>query len=88
MNDESQWGDHPLVLTMANTREMLYLANCSGSRPSHESAFVYFQLSIDLCPRVGFRVIRPRRDADFFQSGHRERWDAECVELCSAWTRC
>lgn len=37
---KGQWGYHPLVVTLANTREVLYLANRSGNRPSHENAAV------------------------------------------------
>jgi hypothetical protein len=48
MNYKSQWGYHPLAITLANTREVLYLANRSGNRPSHEDAWIYFDLSIDL----------------------------------------
>ena len=32
------WGYHPLVISMANTQEPLYLVNRSGNRPSHEGA--------------------------------------------------
>lgn len=81
MNYQGQWGYHPLVMTLANTREVLYLANRSGNRPSHESAFVYFDLSIELCRRAGFRRIRLRGDTDFSQTGHLDRWHAEGVEF-------
>ena len=33
-----QWGYHPLVVSLANTGEPLYLVNRSGNRPSHEGA--------------------------------------------------
>jgi hypothetical protein len=40
MNYKGQWGYYPLVVTLAETGEVLYLANRSGNRPSHEgSAF-------------------------------------------------
>jgi hypothetical protein len=35
------WGDHPLVVSLANTGEPLFLVNRSGNRPSHEQADVY-----------------------------------------------
>src|SRR5262249_50091288 len=35
------WGYHPLVVSLANTAEPLYLVNRSGNRPSHEQAAVY-----------------------------------------------
>ena len=32
------WGYHPLLISLANTAEPLYLVNRSGNRPSHEGA--------------------------------------------------
>jgi hypothetical protein len=81
MNDKGRWGYHPLVVTLANTREVLYLANRSGNRPSHEGAFAYFDRSIELCRRAGFRKIRLRGDTDFSQTGHLDRWHDEGVEF-------
>src|SRR5512132_2871087 len=34
------WGYHPLIISLANTAEPLYLLNRSGNRPSHEQADV------------------------------------------------
>jgi len=81
MNHKKQWGYHPLVVTLANTREVLYLANRPGNRPSHENAAVYFDRSIDLCRGAGFRRIRLRGDTDFSQTKHLDRWDEDGVEF-------
>jgi hypothetical protein len=69
------WGYHPLILSLANTGEPLYLVNRSGNRPSHEQADVYFDKAIALCRQAGFRQITLRGDTDFTQTQHLDRWD-------------
>lgn len=81
MNYQKEWGYHPLVMTLAHTREVLYVVNRSGNRPSHERAFAYFDRSIDLCRRAGFRTIRLRGDTDFSQTQYLDRWHDDDVEF-------
>jgi hypothetical protein len=76
-----QWGYHPLVLSLANTGEPLYLVNRSGNRPSSEGAAEYFDRGITLCRRAGFEKIRLRGDTDFSQTKHLDRWDRQSVEF-------
>jgi hypothetical protein len=71
------WGYHPLLISLANTAEPLYLVNRSGNRPSHEQADVYLDKAIGLCRRAGFRKITLRGDTDFTQTKHLDRWDDE-----------
>ena len=75
------WGYHPLVVSLANTGEPLFLANRSGNRPSHEHASGYLDRAIELCRRGGFRRVTLRGDTDFTQTKHLDRWDADGVRF-------
>jgi hypothetical protein len=81
INHKGQWGYHPLLLSLANSGEPLYVVNRSGNRPSHEHAAIYFDRAIALCRRAGFRKILLRGDTDFTQTAHLDRWDGEGVQF-------
>jgi len=75
------WGYHPLVVSLAETGEPLYLVNRSGNRPSHEGAADRLDQSAGLCRRAGFRRITFRGDTDFTQTRHLDRWDAAGIRF-------
>jgi hypothetical protein len=77
INYKGEWGYHPLLLTLANTGEVLRLVNRSGNRPSHEGAPPLFDECIALCRAAGFRKILLRGDTDFSQTQHLDRWHAQ-----------
>jgi len=81
LNHKGQWGYHPLVMTLANTGEQLFLLNRSGHRPSHEGAAADFDKSVELCRKAGFRKVRLRGDTDFSQTEHLDRWHDDSVEF-------
>jgi hypothetical protein len=75
------WGYHPLVVSLANTAEPLFLVNRSGNRPSHEHADVSLDKAATLCRRAGFRKITYRGDTKFTQTKHLDRWDSDGIRF-------
>lgn len=75
------WGYHPLVVSLANTGEILSIVNRSGNRPSHEGAAVEIDRAIRVCREGGFHKVLVRGDTDFTQTAHLDRWNADGIEF-------
>lgn len=69
------WGYHPLLISLANTGEPLFIVNRSGSRPSFEGAPAALDEAVALCRRAGFADILLRGDTDFSMTAHLDHWD-------------
>jgi hypothetical protein len=76
---DGTWGYHPLLLSLAETSEVLFIKNRSGNRPSQEGAAPLCDRAIGLCRRAGFRRIVLRGDTKFSQTEHLDRWNADDV---------
>jgi hypothetical protein len=74
---DGTWGYHPLIVSLANTGEVLSLVNRSGNRPSHEGAATELDRAAQLCFRGGFQRVLFRGDTDFSQTEHLDRWNAD-----------
>jgi hypothetical protein len=75
------WGYHPLLVSLANTREPLFIVNRSGNRPSAEGAAEVLDKAIALCRKGGFTQIRLRGDTDFSMTTHLDRWHDDGVRF-------
>ena len=72
---DGTWGYHPLLVTLANTGEVMRIVNRSGNRPSHEGADDALDRACATCLRGGFRRILLRGDTDFSQTKKLDRWN-------------
>lgn len=73
------WGYAPLIVSLANTKEVLYLVNRPGNAPSHAGAATWIDKAIDLVAQHAERVCL-RGDTDFSLTAHFDRW-AERVDF-------
>ena len=67
------WGYAPLIVTLANTNEVLYLVNRPGNRPSSDGAAEWMDRAIDLVAPV-FEKVWFRGDTDFSLTHNFDRW--------------
>jgi len=67
------WGYAPLLVTLANTNEVLYLVNRPGNRPSSDGAAEWIDRAIDLVAPV-FEKVWLRGDTDFSLTHNFDRW--------------
>ncbi len=74
---DGKWGYHPLLISLANTAEPLYLLNRSGNRPSQEGAGEYLNKAVALCLRAGFRKILLRGDTKIAENRDLDPWDEQ-----------
>jgi hypothetical protein len=67
------WGYAPLIVSLANTREVLYVVNRPGNAPSHTDAAAWIDRAIEHVAPHAPRVCL-RGDTDFSLTAHFDRW--------------
>jgi hypothetical protein len=75
------WGYQPLLVSLGNTREPLFLVNRSGNANSALGAAYYYDAAVDLCHRAGFEKVLLRGDTAFCLTEHFDRWTEEGVHF-------
>lgn len=70
------WGYAPLVVALANTKEILFLAGRRGNAPSHQGCAPWINQAIDLVSPYAPRVCL-RGDTDYYLTGHFDAWAAK-----------
>lgn len=79
---DGRWGYAPLVVSLANSGEPLYLVNRSANRPSHDGATPWIDRGVDWAlEEAGFERVRLRGDTDFSLTAHFDDWDERGVEF-------
>ena len=70
------WGYAPLIVSLANTKEVLYLVNRPGQSASHSGSVAWIDRALELVAPVAGKVT-VRGDTDFTHTAHLDRWDEE-----------
>ena len=70
------WGYVPLIISLANTKEVLYLVNRPGNMPSHAGAAEWIDRAIGLVKPHAVKVCL-RGDTDFSLTENFDRWAKE-----------
>ena len=68
------WGYAPLIVSLANTKEVLYLVNRPGNAASHSGSVEWIDRAVELVRPVA-GTVTIRGDTDFTHTEQLDRWD-------------
>ena len=79
---DGRWGFGPLVVSLANTQEVLYVVHRPANRPSHDGAAVWMErAAVEAREQAGFEKVRLRGDTDFSLTANFDRWSDMKIEF-------
>jgi len=79
---DGRWGYIPLLVSLANSQEILYLVNRPANRPSHDGAAPWIDRGIKWAvEEAGFAKVRLRGDTDFSLTTNFDGWTDRGVEF-------
>ncbi|MCP5016564.1 MAG: IS1380 family transposase [Ketobacter sp.] len=70
------WGYHPLIISLAKTKEVLYIVNRPGNVASHQDSAKWLDRSISLVSEHAKKLC-VRGDTDFSLTAHFDRWSEQ-----------
>lgn len=74
------WGYAPLIVSLANTKEVLYVVNRPGNAPSHTDSVQWIDRAVNLVMGVA-ESVTIRGDTDFSHTAELDGWDDRNVKF-------